>query len=195
MRKPAVCRRAQHGDIEPVWCPPPTTSRRPGTLARRLRGLYLPAGLRYMQQAMSARASSMAWYSANRWIASQGWSVEGTGLSTADRGGSMVITISGDLDIVTSPGLDELLTQAQATYRRIILDLGDVDFLDTSALAVIIGHWKQLESVGGTLALAGARYRYTKTLWITGLADKLTMYPNVDEGLQALARTADPADT
>ena len=104
-------------------------------------------------------------------------------LSSQSRGDCMVITIRGDLDIVTSPQLDECLSAAESTHTRIILDLSDVDFLDTSALAVIVGHWKKAEAAGGTLALAGARYRYTKTLWITGLADKLTMYETVDEGV------------
>jgi anti-anti-sigma factor len=106
----------------------------------------------------------------------------------------MVITISGDLDIVTSPQLDECLTQAESEHKTIILDFSEVSFLDTSALAVIVGHWKKAEANGGTLALANARYRYTKTLWITGLADKLTLYDTVDEGLAALAQAAGPAD-
>src|SRR5258708_33260402 len=57
--------------------------------------------------------------------------------------------------------------------------------MDTSSLAVIVGHWKRLEAVGGTLVLAGARYRYTKTLWITGLADRLSLYGSVDEAVAA----------
>ncbi len=111
-------------------------------------------------------------------------------LSSESRGDCAVITIHGDLDIVTSPQLDECLTAAQETHNRIILDLAHVDFLDTSALAVIVGHWKKAEAAGGSLALAGARYRYTKTLWITGLADKLTLYESVDEGLAAQAKAA-----
>jgi anti-sigma B factor antagonist len=134
----------------------------------------------------------MGRYSVNVPITSQGWSVEETGLSAESRGDSMVITVHGDLDIVTSPRLDECLTRAQSSHQRIILDLADVDFLDTSALAVIVGHWKRLESAGGMLALAGARYRYTKTLWITGLADRLSLYPTVEEGLSAQAETAGP---
>jgi len=117
-------------------------------------------------------------------------SVEGTSLSAESRGDSVVVTVHGDLDIVTSPQLDECLTRAEESHNRIILDLADVSFLDTSALAVIVGHWKRAEAAGGTLALAGARYRYTKTLWITGLADKLTLYETVDEGLAA----PNPAD-
>ena len=114
-------------------------------------------------------------------------------LSSQSRGDAMVIAIRGDLDIVTSPQLDDCLSAAESSHTRIILDLTHVDFLDTSALAVIVGHWKKAEAAGGTLALAGARYRYTKTLWITGLADKLTMYETVDEGVLAQAEAADQA--
>ncbi len=122
------------------------------------------------------------------------WRVDGASVSAESRGDTMVITISGDLDIVTSPQLDECLAEAGAGHSRIILDLGAVNFLDTSALAVIVGHWKKAEASGGTLALARARYRYTKTLWITGLADKLTMYDTVDEGLAAPTKAAGTAD-
>jgi anti-anti-sigma factor len=107
----------------------------------------------------------------------------------------MVVAIRGDLDIVTSPQLDDCLTQAEVSHSRIILDLSGVDFLDTSALAVIVGHWKKAEASGGLLALAGARYRYTKTLWITGLADRLTMYDDVDQALQAQAEAANQPTT
>ena len=120
--------------------------------------------------------------------------VEGASLSAESRGDAIIIAISGDLDIVTSPQLDERLTQAEADHSTIILDFGEVTFLDTSALAVIVGHWKTAEARGRTLALANARYRYTKTLWITGLADKLTLYDTVDEGLAALTRSAGTAD-
>jgi anti-sigma B factor antagonist len=116
--------------------------------------------------------------------------VEEALLSSQNRGDSMVITVRGDLDIVTSPQLDEFLTAAEGTHTRIILDLAAVDFLDTSALAVIVGHWKKAEAAGGALALAGARYRYTKTLWITGLADKLTLYETVDQGVLDQAKAA-----
>lgn len=117
--------------------------------------------------------------------------MEAASLSAKSHGDTMVIAVGGDLDIVTSPQLDEYLTKAEDGCTRIILDLSEVNFLDTSALAVIVGHWKKAEAAGGTLALAGARYRYTKTLWITGLADKLTLYDTVDDGLAALAKAPD----
>jgi anti-sigma B factor antagonist len=97
----------------------------------------------------------------------------------------MIVTARGDLDIVMSRQFDEYLTQARREHSWIILDLSAVDFMDTSALAVIVGHWKQLATSGGTLALAGPRYRYTKALWITGLADRLPLYESVDQAIAA----------
>jgi anti-anti-sigma factor len=73
-----------------------------------------------------------------------------------------------------------------------VLDLSGVEFMDTSSLAVIVSHWKALTSHGGTLALAGARYRQTKTLWITGLAQRLPLYDSVADAVQAAPPAAAP---
>jgi anti-sigma B factor antagonist len=106
-------------------------------------------------------------------------------LSSKRRDGFTIVAVGGELDVVTSPQFDEFLTQARGEDDRVILDLSAVDFMDTGSLAVIVGHWKQLTAAGGTLVLAGARYRYTKTLWITGLADRLPLYDSVDEAIAA----------
>jgi anti-anti-sigma factor len=120
--------------------------------------------------------------------------VEGLRLSSTYRDGAMIVAVGGELDVVTSRQFDEYLNQVRGEHSRVILDLSAVDFMDTSSLAVIVGHWKKLTARDGTLALAGARYRYTKTLWITGLADKLTLYDTVDEGIAALAEAAGAAE-
>jgi anti-anti-sigma factor len=102
----------------------------------------------------------------------------------------VVVTVLGELDVTSSREFDECLSEAGSGSDRMILDLSGVDFMDTSALAVIVGHWRRQMAADGMFLLAGARYRYIKALWITGLADRLPMYDNVDEALAA-AR-ADP---
>ena len=111
--------------------------------------------------------------------------MEGIRISSERRDGFVVVAVSGELDIVTSRRFDECLAEARQEDVHIIIDLSAVDFMDTGSLAVIVGHWKQVTAAGGTLALAGARYRYTKTLWITGLADRLPMYDTVDAAIAA----------
>jgi anti-anti-sigma factor len=104
-------------------------------------------------------------------------------LSTQRRGASVVVTVKGELDVITSRRLDDCLTQARSQSDQVVVDLSGVDFMDTSSLAVIVNHWKRLTASGGSLLLAGARYRHTKSLWITGLAERLPMYADVDDAL------------
>ena len=120
--------------------------------------------------------------------------MEGIRISSQQRDGFAVVAVSGELDIVTSRRFDEFLAEVRRDSDHIIIDLSTVDFMDTGSLAVIVGHWKQVMAAGGTLALAGARYRYTKTLWITGLADRLPLYESVDAAIAAgRAGTGEPA--
>ena len=113
--------------------------------------------------------------------------MQGLGLSSHRHGAVTVVTVRGELDAVTSREFDEYLAAARHDSDRIILDLAAVDFMDTSSLAVIVGHWKKLTARNGILALAGARYRYTKTLWITGLADRLPRYDTLEQAIAAVS--------
>jgi anti-anti-sigma factor len=104
-------------------------------------------------------------------------------ISLEPHGDSVVVSVVGELDVVSKQRFDDCLSEAAEQGDRVVLDLSRVDFMDTTALAVIVGHWRRLVAEGGTFRLAGARYRYVKALWITGLADRLPMYDSVDEAL------------
>ena len=113
--------------------------------------------------------------------------------SMQTHGASVVVSVQGELDITSSQRLDDRLAEAAAASDQVILDMSAVDFMDTTALAVIVTHWRRQAEEGGVFLLAGARYRYTKALWITGLADRLPMYDTVDDALAALAGTGSGA--
>jgi anti-sigma B factor antagonist len=98
-------------------------------------------------------------------------------------GDSAVVRVVGELDVVSKQQFDDCLSEAATQSDRVVLDMSRVDFMDTTALAVVVGHWRRMVADGGTFRLAGARYRYVKALWITGLADRLPMYDSVDEAL------------
>ena len=104
-------------------------------------------------------------------------------MSLEPHGDSVIVSVKGELDVVSKQQFDDCLSEAATESDRVVVDLSRVDFMDTTALAVIVGHWRRLVAAGGTFRLAGARYRYIKALWITGLADRLPMYDTVDEAL------------
>ncbi len=105
--------------------------------------------------------------------------------STQAHDEAVVVAVHGELDVTSSQRFDDCLAEAGADGDRVVLDMSGVDFMDTTALAVIVAHWRRHVAAGGVFFLAGARYRYTKALWITGLADRLPMYDTVGEALAA----------
>jgi len=113
--------------------------------------------------------------------------------SMETHGASAVVSVQGELDVTSSQRFDDFLSEAAAESGQVILDMSKVDFMDTTALAVIVAHWRRQVDECGAFLLAGARYRYTKALWITGLADRLPMYDTVDEALAALPGTGSGA--
>lgn len=98
-----------------------------------------------------------------------------------------VIRVSGYLDISTSPRLREKLLEAAADeLPLVILDLGPIDFLDSSALGVILNGWKLFQAEGSTLAVVSPNERITKTFEITALNLSIRLYQSLDEALEEL---------
>lgn len=113
--------------------------------------------------------------------------------ATELHGASVVVSVQGELDVTSSQRFDDCLSEAAADSDQVILDMSKVDFMDTTALAVIVAHWRRQVDEDGQFLLAGARYRHTKALWITGLADRLPMYDSVDAAVAAGAGGATAA--
>jgi anti-sigma B factor antagonist len=62
-------------------------------------------------------------------------------IDTVERDGSLVLVVHGEVDIATSPLLDEALARARATNATsIVVDLRPVTFIDSTGLHVLIRH-------------------------------------------------------
>lgn len=87
-----------------------------------------------------------------------------------------VVTVQpvGDLDLATSDDLRARLAEAAAlSSYLVVLDLAQVDFLDSSAVGVIVGTHKHLAGTGRHLVLCHVGPVPTRVLQITGLLDLL----------------------
>ena len=62
----------------------------------------------------------------------------------------VVVAISGELDVTCNQQFDDCLAEASAASDLIILDMSGVDFMDTTALAVIVSYWRRQVDAGGT---------------------------------------------
>jgi anti-sigma B factor antagonist len=95
--------------------------------------------------------------------------------------GCAVVVASGEIDLCTSPALVEALEIAAGSSNRVILDLSDVRFLDSSGLAAMVGALDGDERRQGVaLVLVGVSTMVRKLLHITCLSNRFPVYASVD---------------
>jgi anti-sigma B factor antagonist len=102
--------------------------------------------------------------------------------------GCAVLQVTGEVDVYTAPMLREQIRELAAKGAvHLIADLGQVDFLDSTGLGVLIGGLKRIREAGGSLALSITAPRLLRIFQITGLTNVLTVRRSVTEVI-----TADP---
>jgi len=85
---------------------------------------------------------------------------------------SSVVRVEGEIDVSTiSPLRDELNGLVADGYTNISVDLRNVDFLDSTALGLLVGVHKRCSEAGGHLRLVIDSPRILKLFEITGLTD------------------------
>jgi anti-anti-sigma factor len=101
--------------------------------------------------------------------------------------GCPVVSVSGELTINTAPDLREILMKhLKRNERVILLDLSELEFMDTSGLATVIEAHLKAERQGGKLALFGLQPRITEVLAVTHVTALFHIFSSEDEAVKAL---------
>ncbi|WP_093714324.1 STAS domain-containing protein [Actinacidiphila alni] len=75
-------------------------------------------------------------------------------MTQAERDGWVVVTVAGEMDLISSPAVRQKVHDAVAAGRRqVVLDLVDVRFCDSSGVGVLIGARRLMRSCAGRLRI------------------------------------------
>jgi anti-sigma B factor antagonist len=98
-----------------------------------------------------------------------------------------VVAVRGEIDLFTAPELKAALSEAiESGHTRIVVDLTDTTFLDSTALGVLIGAVKRLRSRDGRLTIVNVDDNIAKTFEITGLDQIFPISATRAEAVKAL---------
>jgi anti-sigma B factor antagonist len=93
-----------------------------------------------------------------------------------------VVKVAGEVDIETSPALDERLRSVlDQGYSSVMVDLAGVTFLDSTGLSVLIGGLRRCQDGGGELRLLSPRPNVRKVLEVTGLLGTFRLEEDLEE--------------
>jgi anti-sigma B factor antagonist len=102
-------------------------------------------------------------------------------LSTRRSDGQVIVTLSGELDVTDAARVAAALTAVAASGPQIIVDLADLEFIDSSGLAALVRARRQATNAGFDLLLAAPTQQVRRMLAITRLIDFFTVHNCVEE--------------
>ena len=88
--------------------------------------------------------------------------------------GAVALTVRGELDIATAPELDRRLRTAEVSAERVLLDLREVAFIDSTGLSALVASRERHRGRGADgpgLVVADGQVR--RLLELTGCADMI----------------------
>lgn len=85
-----------------------------------------------------------------------------------------VIAITGRLDTITAPVLENTINENIGSIQSLVLDLCGLEYISSAGLRVILGAQKKLQRVG-SMKLTGVCENVMEILEMTGFADILTI--------------------
>jgi anti-sigma B factor antagonist len=101
--------------------------------------------------------------------------------------GGCIVRLAGELDLYNATDVRKALSEAAADKpQRVIVDLSEVEFIDSTALGVLIEASTKLPNRKGFL-LAGPGLETRRALEISGLDRHFAVHASVDEALAASA--------
>src|SRR5699024_6056791 len=107
-------------------------------------------------------------------------------LASHDRSPYRIIEVGGEIDVYTAPSLREAVVEAvDKGHVQLIIDVENVDFLDSTGLGVLVGALKRVRSEDGSLDIVCTHARLLKIFEITGLDKVFGLYSSVGEAVNA----------
>ncbi|MHB0912384.1 MAG: STAS domain-containing protein [Armatimonadota bacterium] len=95
-----------------------------------------------------------------------------------------IVKVQGEVDVYTAPELKAVLHQAiDVGAVTLVVDLSNVEYMDSSGFGTLLGATKRLRPDGGKISLAGCNKAITRMLQLTRLDSIFDMYESVDEAL------------
>jgi anti-sigma B factor antagonist len=93
-----------------------------------------------------------------------------------ERGTGTVIALSGELDLASSPALDEAFERVLASEAKVlVLDLRQLEFMDSTGLSIIVKAHQAVEDRDPQMYVVNGPAQVQRLLSLTGVAERVSL--------------------
>lgn len=113
------------------------------------------------------------------------------GISLRELGDAIVVDCSGRIVYGDeAAALRHQVKHLLGQYPGVVLNLGDVTYIDSSGLGTLVGLWASAHNSGIELKLAGVHPRVADVLKITRLATLFPMFDRAEDAAATIKKAA-----
>lgn len=95
---------------------------------------------------------------------------------------AVLIGVSGELDLASSPELERELERATASdLELLVIDLRKLEFMDSTGLSVLVRAHQKATQSGKRFAIVKGPQQVQRLLSLTGVAERLTVVDAPEE--------------
>ncbi len=107
-------------------------------------------------------------------------------IETADSSGARIISISGDIDMYSSPELrKELMSIVQKKVSPLLVDFRGVSYIDSSGIATFVEGLKGMMKYGGKLKFVGIPEKIMEIFCFAKLDKVFEIYGTMNDALNS----------
>ncbi len=95
-----------------------------------------------------------------------------------------VIELDGDIDHHSSEIIKrEIYINTGRYVNKMIIDLSNVEFMDSSGIGMILGRYREIKERGGKIALTGIKGNMERIFNMSGLYKIISRFNTIDDAL------------
>jgi anti-sigma B factor antagonist len=103
-------------------------------------------------------------------------------------GDTVILDVSGDIDLQSSPDLRKALLGSLQESPRVVLNLIRVRYIDSSGIASLVEGWQEAKNLQRRMALFGLSEVARNVLKLTHLLKLFEVYETESEALSAFSK-------
>jgi anti-anti-sigma factor len=107
---------------------------------------------------------------------------------TREQSGDVVVIHAGPARLMY-PSLSEFSSSVSGELaggtRKLVIDLGKVEYLDSAAIGCLMDLYRQSTAAGATIKLAAVQRRVETMLTLTGANQFLELHPDADAAIRS----------
>ncbi len=102
------------------------------------------------------------------------------------RSRTLIVSVNGDIDQHNAGSIREQidLRISHENVKKLIFDFSGLDFMDSSGIGIIIGRYKLMTALGGSVSIIVTKPTIKKLLELSGIKRIIKICPSLSDALK-----------